>query len=60
MLLLGILIYVVLFVGLIALIVKVAPFGYEDENGFHLVKDQINHEKSVLNKKFVGISNRAA
>ena len=60
MLLLGILIYLVLFIGLIALFVKVAPLGYEDENGFHFVHEQMNDKNIALNKKLISVSNKAA
>ncbi len=61
MLLIGILIYLVIFAALMILLVKIAPFGYEDEKGFHYGAE---HEKSFdnnsLNKKLAGIKNRAA
>lgn len=61
MLLIGILVYLIFFTGLMFLIAKVAPFGYEDEHGFHLGKEQEkNTGSNNLAKKFVGIENRAA
>jgi len=61
MLLLGILIYLVLFTGLMIVLVKVAPLGYEDENGFHYDKAQkLSINNNNLGRKVGGIKKRAA
>ncbi len=60
MLIYGIIIYTVLFVALLLILVKIAPAGYEDDNGFHFV-DESKKEIAWVNtaNKFVD-RNRAA
>lgn len=61
MLIAGILIYLILFVGLMSLLVKVAPFGYEDKEGFHYANEQsLNIGNDGLRKELAGVNNRAA
>ena len=60
MLLVGILTYLVLFVGLVTLLVKIAPIAYEDQDGFHYEKNQKLTVNNGIDGKLAGIKSKAA
>ena len=61
MLLFGILTYLVIFAIIMYSFIKIAPFGYEDEDGFHLIKvDDLKVNNTDINRNLADLNNKAA